>query len=68
MPKKDVRQAAERERKLARVAAEDSWINAVLASGPNTIEEALENKQCSPVPSKGLNSTFRDRFLVPQGF
>ena len=56
MPKSDVRKAAERERKLARVAAEVSWIDSVLASGPITLEDALENKRDVPVPSKGLNT------------
>jgi hypothetical protein len=47
MPKKDVRQAAERERKLAKVAAEVSWIDSVLASGP--LEDVLENKRDVPL-------------------
>ncbi len=63
MPKKDVRQAAERERKLTKVAAEVSWIDKVLASGPNTLEDVLENKEEDSVPSKGLNNLYGSRTL-----
>ena len=61
MPKKDARQAAERERKLTRVAAEVSWIDSVLASGPNTLEDVLESKRDVPVPSKGLNINIKSK-------